>query len=167
MWVDWPVVGREEELAAISAGLRHGVGCVVVGEPGVGKTIVLRELRRRLAAAGRDSQLMLATTAAQSATALTAGDARRLDSVSARFEDLGTLLLAAEASYAGAAAHQAAGDQRPAAVSLARAIALHARCEGAFIPWIAPQGGGVLTPREQQVAVLAAAGRTDARGGGT
>ena len=63
---DWPVVGRDDELAAISAGLRRGVGCVVVGEPGVGKTIVLRELRRRLAAAGRDSQLVLATTAAQS-----------------------------------------------------------------------------------------------------
>ena len=100
---------------------------------------------------------------AEHAAALTAGDARRLDSVSARFEDLGALLLAAEAGYAGAAAHRAAGDQRPAAVSLARAIALHARCEGAFIPWIAPQGGGVLTPREQQVAVLAAAGRTDAQ----
>ncbi|HEY0934698.1 MAG TPA: helix-turn-helix transcriptional regulator, partial [Trebonia sp.] len=28
---------------------------------------------------------------------------------------------------------------------------------------IAPQGGGLLTPREQQVAVLAAAGRTDAQ----
>ena len=65
--------------------------------------------------------------------------------------------------YAAAAAHRAAGHQRPAAVSLARAIALHARCEGAFIPWIAPQGGGVLTPREQQVAVLAADGRTDAQ----
>jgi predicted ATPase len=39
---------------------------VVAGEPGAGKTIVLGELRRRLAAAGRDSQLVLATTAAQS-----------------------------------------------------------------------------------------------------
>src|SRR5690348_6550327 len=66
MRADWPVVGRDDELAAISAGLRRGVGCVIVGEPGVGKTIVLRELRRRLAAAGRDSQLVLATTAAQS-----------------------------------------------------------------------------------------------------
>lgn len=100
---------------------------------------------------------------AEHAAALTAGDARRLDSVSAGFEDLGALLLAAEAGYAGAAAHRAAGHPRPATVSLARAITLHARCEGAFIPWIAPQGGGVLTPREQQVAVLAAAGRTDAQ----
>lgn len=100
---------------------------------------------------------------ADHAAALPAGDARRLDAVSAGFAELGTLLLAAEAGYAGAAAHRAAGHQRPAAVSLARAIALHARCEGAFIPWIAPHGGGVLTPREQQVAVLAAAGRTDAQ----
>jgi hypothetical protein len=36
--VDWPVVGRDDELAAISARLRRGVGCVVAGEPGVGKT---------------------------------------------------------------------------------------------------------------------------------
>ena len=100
---------------------------------------------------------------AEHAAALPAGDARRLDSVSAGFEELGALLLAAEAGYAGAAAHRAVGHQRSAAASLARAIALHARCEGAFIPWIAPQGGGVLTPREQQVAVLAAAGRTDAQ----
>jgi DNA-binding CsgD family transcriptional regulator len=100
---------------------------------------------------------------AEDAAARPAGDARRLDSVSAGFAELGTLLLAAEAGYAAAAAHRAAGDQRPAAVSMARAIALHARCEGAFVPWIAPQAGGVLTPREQQVAVLAAAGRTDAQ----
>jgi DNA-binding CsgD family transcriptional regulator len=99
---------------------------------------------------------------AEDAMARTGEDARRLDAVGAGFEDLGVLLLAAEADYAAAGAHRAVGHGPAAAASLARAIALHARCEGARIPWIAPQGG-VLTPREQQVAVLAAAGRTDAQ----
>jgi DNA-binding CsgD family transcriptional regulator len=99
---------------------------------------------------------------AEHASACTENDAGRLDRVAAAFEEIGALLLAAEAAYAAGAAHRAAGQGRPAAASLARAIALHARCEGARIPWI-PQGGGVLTAREQQVAVLAAAGRTDAQ----
>jgi len=99
---------------------------------------------------------------AEDATARAGEDGRRLDAVSAGFEELGTLLLATEASYAAGGAHREAGHGGAAAASMARAIALHARCEGARIPWIAPQGG-VLTPREQQVAVLAAAGRTDAQ----
>ena len=99
---------------------------------------------------------------AEHSAALVAEDAKRLDTVSAGFAELGTLLLAAEAGYAAAGAHRAAGHGHAAAASVGRAIALHAQCEGARIPWIAPQGG-VLTAREQQVAVLAAAGRTDAQ----
>jgi ATP/maltotriose-dependent transcriptional regulator MalT len=100
---------------------------------------------------------------AEHAAACADGHADRLDTVAAAFEHIGAALLAAEARYAAGAAHRAAGHGRAAAASLARGIALHARCEGARIPWIAPQGGGVLTPREQQIAVLAAAGRTDAQ----
>jgi hypothetical protein len=57
----------------------------------------------------------------------------RLDRVSSEFETVGTSLLAAEAAYAAGAAHRRAGDGRLAAVSLARGIALHARCECARI----------------------------------
>ena len=99
---------------------------------------------------------------ADHAAALTSDDAARLDGVAGAFEELGVLLLAAEASYAAGAAHRVAGHGRAAAASLARAVGLHARCEGARVPWV-PQGGGVLTAREQQIAVLAAAGRTDAQ----
>jgi DNA-binding CsgD family transcriptional regulator len=99
---------------------------------------------------------------AEHAAARAGQDAGRLDAVSAGFAEIGALLLAAEAGYAAGGAHRAAGRGRAAASSVARAIALHARCEGARIPWIAPQGG-VLTPREQQVAVLAAAGRSDSQ----
>jgi hypothetical protein len=62
---DWPVIGRVDELATIIAASRQGTGCLLVGEPGVGKTIVLRELRRRLAAEGRGAPLVLVTAAAQ------------------------------------------------------------------------------------------------------
>ncbi|MEO6886105.1 MAG: helix-turn-helix transcriptional regulator, partial [Jatrophihabitantaceae bacterium] len=96
-------------------------------------------------------------------SARAAADGVRLDAVCARFEDLGAMLLAAEAAYAAGTAHRGSGDATSAAASMARGITLHARCEGARIPWIAPQGGGLLTAREQQVAVLAAAGRTDAQ----
>jgi DNA-binding CsgD family transcriptional regulator/tetratricopeptide (TPR) repeat protein len=100
---------------------------------------------------------------ADDAEARTRGDGPQLDAVGERLEAMGSVLLAAETAYAAGTAHRAAGDGRAAAVSLARGITRHARCEGACIPWIAPQGGGVLTAREQQVAVLAAAGRTDAQ----
>jgi hypothetical protein len=49
----------------IMSALRRGVGCVVTGEPGAGKTIVIRELKRRLDADGRITHLVLATAAAQ------------------------------------------------------------------------------------------------------
>ena len=90
-------------------------------------------------------------------------DGHGLDAASARFETLGVNLLAAESAYAAAAAHRCAGDSRSCAASSARGIRLHARCQGARIPWALPAGAGVLTVRENQVAVLAAAGRTDAQ----
>lgn len=100
---------------------------------------------------------------AEDGAARAAADGNRLDTVRARFEDLGAKLLAAESAYAAAAAHRTAGDLGSAATSLAQGITLHGGCEGAVVAWIAPQGGGLLTVREQQVAVLAAAGRTDAQ----
>jgi hypothetical protein len=79
----------------IMSALRRGVGCVVTGEPGVGKTIVIRELKRRLDADGRITHLVLATAAArfprqsigETASAvppvLLVDDAHRLDAHSA------------------------------------------------------------------------------------
>ena len=96
------------------------------------------------------------------ASARAADDPRALTALSARFEALGTTVYAAEASYAAARAYRAAGDGRAAAVATVRATILHARCENAAIPWAAGfQTGEVLTPREQQIALLAAAGDPD------
>jgi DNA-binding CsgD family transcriptional regulator len=96
------------------------------------------------------------------ATARVADDPRLLTSVSERFEALGTILFAAEAAYAAARAYRSGGDGRAAAVATVRATSLHARCENASIPWVAGfQADEVLTHREQQVALLAAAGNPD------
>src|ERR1035438_6646663 len=53
------MVGRGEELTAILSRLRRGVGTVVVGEAGLGKSVLAREVRRQLDAGGLRTQLVL------------------------------------------------------------------------------------------------------------
>jgi DNA-binding CsgD family transcriptional regulator len=89
-------------------------------------------------------------------------DPRLLLEVSNDFEHLGAILHAAEASYAAASGFRSGGDGRAAAEAIVRATSLHARCENASVPWVAGfQSDEVLTRREQQVALLAAAGNPD------
>jgi DNA-binding CsgD family transcriptional regulator len=105
----------------------------------------------------------LAPLLATSATALAAGDGATLDRVAAAFEDLGALLLAAEAAAAAARIHQAAGRDGRANASRERAAGLVAACEGARTIGLGPDAvTSVLTPREREVAMLAAA-RTSSR----
>jgi DNA-binding CsgD family transcriptional regulator len=121
-----------------------------------------------------DAARLVATAAAQVddpllglvavyARARASSDGPELSAVSAHLEDLGTILLAAEASYAAAQSHRAGRDNRRAAVAAERATALHGRCENAVIPWVAGfQAEQILTRRERHIALLAAAGRRDA-----
>ena len=96
---------------------------------------------------------------AASAAALAARDGAALDRVAAAFEDLGALLLAAEAAAAAAHAHQAAARDARANASRERAAALAAACEGARTPGLGPDAQtSVLTRREREAAMLAAAG---------
>ncbi len=96
---------------------------------------------------------------AHHAAALAAADGAALDAAAAGFEQLGADLLAAEASAEAAAAHRGAGAMAPAAAASARAKVLAARCEGAFTPALAQvPGADILTPREREVATLAATG---------
>jgi DNA-binding CsgD family transcriptional regulator len=89
---------------------------------------------------------------------LAANDGAALDRVGAAFQDLGTLLLAAEAKAAAARAHRAAGRDASANASQERAAALAAACQGARTPGLGPaMPVSVLTPREREVAMLAAA----------
>lgn len=105
----------------------------------------------------------LAACVADYARARGGEDPLSLAAVSLQFEKLGTVLFAAEAAYAAAQAYRGAGDARAAARTSIRAAALHARCENAAIPWASGfQTGDLLTPREQQIALLAAAGKPDA-----
>jgi DNA-binding CsgD family transcriptional regulator/tetratricopeptide (TPR) repeat protein len=100
----------------------------------------------------------LAALLASSAVALAANDGAALDRVGAAFEDLGALLLAAEAKAAAARAHRAAGRDATANASQERAAALAAACQGARTPGLGPAlPVSVLTPREREVAMLAAA----------
>ena len=100
----------------------------------------------------------LAAVLASSAVALAADDGAALDRVGAAFQDLGALLLAVEAKAAAARAHRAAGRDASANASQERAAALAAACQGARTPGLGPaMPVSVLTPREREVAMLAAA----------
>jgi len=100
---------------------------------------------------------------ATSAVALATRDGAALDRVAAAFQDLGALMLAAEAAAAAARAHQAAGRDARANASRERAAGLAAACQDARTPALAPDAvTTVLTPREREVALLAA-GRASSR----
>ena len=105
----------------------------------------------------------LAPVLATSAAALATRDGAALDRVAAAFQDLGAMLLAAEAAAAAAGAHQAAGRDARANASRERASALAAACQGARTPGLGPDAlTSALTPREREVALLAA-DRTSSR----
>ena len=97
------------------------------------------------------------------ASAVMAADAEALDEASVALEHLGYLFAAADVAYLGGGVHRKAGQARAALQSVARSRELAARCDGAHRPW-AVDAGIVhgLTGREQEVAVLAASGRSDA-----
>jgi DNA-binding CsgD family transcriptional regulator len=99
----------------------------------------------------------LAAVLASSAVALAAEDGAALDRVGAAFQDLGTMLLAAEAKTAAARAHRAASRHPSANASQEQAAALAAACQGLRTPGLGPaMPVSVLTPREREVAMLAA-----------
>jgi DNA-binding CsgD family transcriptional regulator len=121
------------------------------------------EAARLLAAAAEQADGPLYPCLADYAHARVEDDAATLSSVSVRLEELGTILYAAEAAYAAARGYRTAGAGRAAAAAAVRASNLHARCEHAAMPWaIGFQSGELLTHREEQVALMAAAGNPDA-----
>lgn len=96
------------------------------------------------------------------ARALREQDGGALDDAAARFEEAGFLLFAAEAAGQASSFHEAAGANDAAASSARRSADLADRCDGAATP--ALRGGWTLselTPREMEVAELAAAGHSD------
>jgi DNA-binding CsgD family transcriptional regulator len=100
-----------------------------------------------------------AATAAAHAAALVAGDGAALLEVAERFAAGDALLVAAEAADAAAAAHRDAGRQASAGAAAAGAGLWLTDCEGARPPTMLATPDAVdLTPREREIALLAAAG---------
>lgn len=111
----------------------------------------LRELAGRI-----DTDLVSAY--AEYAQALAADDGDRLDAVADRFARLGAELSAADAAAEAACAHARRGDRRRAAASANRAVELAQACEDAHTPALSQLAPPRLTPREAEIAELAARG---------
>jgi DNA-binding CsgD family transcriptional regulator len=95
---------------------------------------------------------------ADHATAAAAGDHARLLEIADAWEERDGLRLAAAAA---ATAARALGSSRTAASARARAEDLVRRCDGLDTPVVRqPDGVSPLTPREREIATLAAAGST-------
>jgi len=107
-----------------------------------------------------EGELMAARAAHAAALAAKAQEA--LADVSARFEALGAVLLAAEAAADSAVAWRQWGDPRRAAKAEQRADALSATCENPVTPaLLAIKSRSRLTQAERETALLAAAGRSN------
>ncbi|MEJ2886295.1 LuxR C-terminal-related transcriptional regulator [Actinomycetospora aeridis] len=95
------------------------------------------------------------------ARALASGHGAGLDAVAAGFTELGHVLLAAEASAQACAAHRAGGNSKAAGWSASRSRAGMEQCEGAETSAAGLlERTGELTPREAEIAALAAGGLT-------
>jgi DNA-binding CsgD family transcriptional regulator len=101
-------------------------------------------------------RLVIAYAAHAAAAALASGDA--LDTVAVEFQELGAMSLAADASAQAAEAHRHAGHRRRAAASGAQAAALARAAGGLSTPALDKLTPYALTEREQEIAMLAAAG---------
>jgi DNA-binding CsgD family transcriptional regulator len=100
-----------------------------------------------------------APTAAAHAEALVSGDGAALLDVAERFAAVDALLVAAEAANAAAAVHRDAGRPSSARGATARAALWLTKCEGARPPtMLGGPEAAELTPREREIALLAATG---------
>ncbi|MGH3885225.1 MAG: LuxR C-terminal-related transcriptional regulator [Pseudonocardiaceae bacterium] len=106
----------------------------------------------------------LVSAYAAHAVALVAGDAPALHKVSATFEELGAILIAAEVAAEAARAYQRAGRFASARAAAGRSQRLAERCEGCRTPGlecaVLPQP---LTVREREISGLAAQGLSSQR----
>jgi DNA-binding CsgD family transcriptional regulator len=110
----------------------------------------------REAAAAVEGQL--APLYVSHAAALDAHDGPALDQIARGFAALGLNLLAAEAASEAARAHQTDGRRTAAAAAATMATTLTAQCEGARTPALELLQPHDLTPRELEIATMAAHG---------
>ena len=121
-----------------------------------------RQVSARLASLATQVDGDLVAARAAYASALVARDSELLGKVADDFEDLGTILYAAEASAEAAVLLRHAGETRRAAAAEQRAARLLARCEGAAtLPVRFITARVRLTQGEFDTAIQAAAGRSN------
>jgi DNA-binding CsgD family transcriptional regulator len=122
-----------------------------------------RTVAPRLAELASMIEGRFAPARAAHAHGLAARDPESLASASRQFEELGALLLAAEAGIEATAAWRRAGDVRRAVAAERRAVELRALCEGAVTPTLANaiSARTALSGRELEIARLAADHRSN------
>jgi DNA-binding CsgD family transcriptional regulator len=103
----------------------------------------------------------LAPAAAAHAAALEADDADALERVANELNELGMLLIAAEALTAASRAYARRGLQARARNAGARCEVLVKGCEGLRANWLLGDQESSLTTREREIATLAARGYTN------
>lgn len=165
----WMAAGRGEtsratELAleaAELAGARGQLQFRVVALHDVVRLDGARSVADQLTETAAQTEGLLAPAYAAHGKALAAGDGAALDEAAARFAEIGTVLLAAEAAAHASRAHRAAGLLSSAAAAEARARGWAEQCQGARTPALdlldQPR---YLTSREAEIARLAATGLT-------
>lgn len=103
----------------------------------------------------------LSAARAAFAAALAASDSSGLNKAAHKFGEIGANLLAAEASNAAAVALQQQGQSRQAAAATNQAKTYAALCPGVHTPLLTFADAAIpLTPREREIAVLAASGNS-------
>ena len=163
VWTVWNDDGaRSAAIRAIAAG-RRAVGDthLVWGAwlfHDAARLGLARPAADRLAVLARRIEGDLVPTMAHHAVALANGDAIALDRAASAFEQLGNPLLAAEAAGQAHNAFLANGRQRLARIAASRSAMLAARCPDVVTPALAELSPVALTPRELEIARLAAAG---------
>lgn len=112
----------------------------------------------RLQALAADVDGELVRVCAAQAVAALKRNGRGLESCGAAFGRLGMTLFAAEAHAQAAGSHRSADDTASACRASLRASELAARCQGARTPALMGIQAPSLTPREREIARLAASG---------
>lgn len=118
----------------------------------------------RLGELATQLRLPLVAAFAAHAAAAAGADAPGLETAAATFSELGTHLLAAEASAQAASLYRRAGRSAPARAAVGRSQLLLERCGPARTPALLLAGrASALTPREREIAALAARGLPNRR----
>jgi DNA-binding NarL/FixJ family response regulator len=173
LWLDlarpWVTAAGGNRPAAVQQALQVATKLRAANAP-VYEAVALHDAARlgaggrvveRLGELAQDSESILIRTYATHALALTHHDGPELEQVSAELEAIGALLLAAEAAAEASHAYRAAGRADSTRRAAAKAATLAAQCEGAATPALLTLQTPDLTPRELEIARLAAAGLTN------